>query len=109
MHRNPTTPILYIYVYIYIYIRVVSNSLYDMEYIICRMLYTCSCGFINCRLQHSRKFIQPNKFVSYYMLVSLVFSRNNCKDIVICLVNEGQCDPNVRDNDGEIPLHTACR
>ena len=37
------------------------------------------------------------------------FSRNGCKDIVIWLVNEGYCDPNVRDNDGETPLHFACR
>ena len=48
-------------------------------------------------------------FVSYYMLVSLVFSRINCKDIVICLVNECHCDPNARGNDGETPLHCACR
>ena len=48
-------------------------------------------------------------FVSYYMLVSVVFSRNNHKDIVIWLVNECQCDPNVKNNDGETPLHYACR
>ena len=91
MHRNPT--ILY---------TCGSNSLYDMEYIIYKMLYTCSCGFIYCQLPEIY-------FVSYYMLVSVVFSRNDYKDIVIWLVNECQCDPNVRNNNGDTLLHTACR
>ena len=69
------------------------------------MLYTCSCGFINCQFQHSRKFLHL-----IVLIVSVVFSSNDdCKDIVILLVNEGHCDPNVRNNDGETPLHTACR
>ena len=76
-----------------------------MEYIICRMLYTCSCGLST----SAQPDIYTTYFVSYYMLVSVVFSRDDCKDIVICLVNEGHCDPNVRDNDGRTPLHYACR
>ena len=76
-----------------------------MEYIICRMLYTCSCGLST----SAQPEIYTTYFVSYYMLVSIAFSRNDYKDIVIWLVNECQCDPNVRDNDGETPLHTACR
>ena len=47
--------------------------------------------------------------VSYQILVSVLFSSYNHKDIVIWLVNEGHCDPNVRDSDGETPLHYACR
>ena len=98
MHRNPT--ILY---------TCGSNSLYDMEYIIYKMLYTCSCGFMDCQLQHCLCQLPEIYFVSYYMLVSVVFSRNDYKDIVIWLVNECQCDPNVRNNNGDTLLHTACR
>ena len=81
-----------------------SNSLYDMGYIICKMLYT-----LVLLLTSAQPEIYTTYFVSYYMLVSVVFSRNDCKDIVIWLVNEGHCDPNVRDNVGETPLQYACR
>ena len=30
-------------------------------------------------------------------------------DVVRYLVTEADCNPNVRDNDGETPLHLACR
>ena len=37
------------------------------------------------------------------------YSRYGYVEIAKCLVNEGHCDPNAKDNDGEIPLHYACR
>ena len=30
-------------------------------------------------------------------------------DVVRYLVAEADCNPNVKDNDGETPLHKACR
>ena len=36
-------------------------------------------------------------------------SREGHLNAVRFLVNEAHCDPNVKDNDGWIPLHYACR
>ena len=41
--------------------------------------------------------------------LSLTCSRRGCMDVMRCLVTEAHCDPNARDNDGETPLHWACR
>ena len=51
-------------------------------------------------------------FMLVYTIIlcrEILFSRNYHRDLLIWLVKEGHCDPNVRDNDGETVLHYACR
>ena len=78
-------------------------------------------------VQHTTVFMTWGIYVEWYTLALLVSSNidflnlstagmslvflfsNYHKDIMIWLVNEGHCDPNVRDNDGETVLHFACR
>ena len=38
-----------------------------------------------------------------------LFCRNGHKDVVRYLVSEADCNPCVMDNDGQTPLHKACR
>ena len=40
---------------------------------------------------------------------TVLHSREGHLNVVRFLVNEAHCDPNVKDNDGWIPLHYACR
>ena len=40
---------------------------------------------------------------------SVLHSRQGHLDVVRCLVNDAHCDPNVKNKDGETPLHLACR
>ena len=41
----------------------------------------------------------------------LIFLHSRCGhlDVVKYLVNDAHCDPNIKKEDGEIPLHLACR
>ena len=50
----------------------------------------------------------PVIFVSTSSFSVIWYSRLGLLEVAKYLVNEGHCDPNARNNDGETPLHYAC-
>ena len=53
-------------------------------------------------------YFSPLILVSTCSFSVIWYSRSGRLEIAKCLVNEGHCDPNARDNDGKTPLHYAC-
>ena len=48
-------------------------------------------------------------WVVYYRCLFLQYCRNGHLDVVRYLVTKANCNTNVRNNNGETPLHKACR